>query len=372
MNRKLIIILVGVGLAAIIVVATFLFLNSKPSPEDLAQRYINDNSGALAKEIADYMAANDWILERLDRDSFTEQVRRSINWEQFPARWLGGDMYEVRAIASVNIGVSSHWASGSASAIVPFVLTIDYDAQAVVKSEIDYPKAQFGTDLPPLDQVLHDIARKHINDKIDAISEEIVRFIVGGNWLLKELGGEYVEDKIHGVVKWEYQPSNLIGGDKYEVVSVAYVGFSVDIPSGTASVEVGLPFTLTIDLSAQVVEKMDPEFLNAYFKTDIPDVASIDVSVGDMVNFAKGAAGITQEVTESAKEALDESKEKAVDAAKDAIDSDCIEAAREAGAPENILDLIQKPKNERSGIDSSILRRGLNAVGLSEACSDVE
>ena len=366
-NFKLIVILAGVGLATVIALIAFMLLNSKSSPEELAQEYLEKNSSVLSEQIADYMAANHWILGRLDRESLTNQVRNSISWEQLPARSLGEDMYEVRAVASANVGISSPWASGTAEAIVPFVLTIDHANQIVVKSEIDHSKAQLGTDLPSLDKVLHDVAKKHIADKIDAISEQIVLFIVGGNWLLKELGREYVEDRIHDVIMWDYQPSNLLGGDKYEVVAVAYVEFSVDIPSGRATVEVGLPFVLTIDLGGQAVDKTSPDFLGAYLKTDIPDVASIDVSVGDIVDFAMGV-DTAKEAAEKAQEAT----EKATEAVEAVKDTNCIDAAREAGVPENILDLIQKPKDERSGIENSVLRRGLDAVGLSDVCADVE
>ena len=370
LNLKLIVALVGVGFAAAIVVAAFLFLNSKPSPEDLAQEHIDENSSALAREVADYLAAGHWILGRLDRESFAKQVQGSLRWEQLPARPLGDDLYEVIAVASVSVGVSSPWA-GTVEAIVPFVLTIDLSSEAVIKSELDHSRAQFGTDLPTLEEVLHDIAEKYISDRIDAMGEQIALFIVGGNWLLKELGGEYVEGRIHDIVEWEYQPPSALGGDRYEVVAISSVGFSVDLPSGVSSVEAGLPFVLEVDLASQMVESAKPDILNAYLRTDIPDLASFDVSAGEVVNFVRGTAGVTQEVTDSAREALDETKDKAAEAVEEVLEFDCIGAAREAGVPENILELIQKPKDERSGIENSILRRGLEAVGLSEACSDV-
>ena len=74
------------------------------------------------------------------------------------------------------------------------------------------------------------------------------------------------------------------------------------------------------------------------------------------------------EVATTVNEAADEAKE-TVEAIKD---TDCLSAARDAGVPDNILELIQKPKDERSGIENSILRRGLDAVGLSDACEDIE
>lgn len=359
-NRRLLVILILVGLLAAFAVIAFLFLNSKPSPEDLAKEYIDENSGEIAKEIAEYMAANHWILERLDRESLTRQVQESIRWELLPASPLGEGMFEVRAVASVSFGVSSPWASGDAQVVVPLIMTIDHAKQTVIESKLDRSSAQFGTNLPSLDKILHDIAMKYVNDKIDVISEEIARFIVGGNWLLKELGGEYVEDKIHDVIKWEYQPSNSLGNEKYDVVAVAFVEFSVEMPSRQAEVEAGLPFVMMIDLNTQLVDNVSPDLLGAYLRTDIPDVASIDVTVGEIVDFAKGV-GTAKEAADKAKEAIETVK-----------DTDCIDAARSAGVPENIIELIQKPKDQRSSIENSILRRGLDAVGLSDVCTDVE
>ena len=367
-NRKLIIILAGVGLVVAIAVVAFLLLNSKPSPEELAQEYIDQNSAALADEIADYMASSHWILQRLDRKELAGLVGKSTEWDILPAQSLGDDMYEVRAVAHASISVDSPWDSGNADAIVPFVLTIDHANEIVFTSSLDYEKAQFQTDLPSIEEVLRRIAEQYITDKIDSLSEHIAAFLTGNNWLLKELGGEYVEDRIHDVLKWEYQSgSSHIGGDKYEFVAVAYVAFDIDLPSGAASVETGLPFVLTIDIGTQVVDKATPDLLGAYFKTDIPDVGSLDISVGEMVGFVTGVADI-KGAADTAEKALDSAKDKVTDA----LDTDCLTAAQEAGVPDKVLELIEKPKGERSSIESSILRRGLDAVGLSDVCADVE
>lgn len=78
---------------------------------------------------------------------------------------------------------------------------------------------------------------------------------------------------------------------------------------------------------------------------------------------------LAEDVKEKADEAADEAKETVEAIIKD---TDCLTAARDAGVPDNILELIQKPKDERSGIENSILRRGLDAVGLSDACAGIE
>lgn len=368
MNKKLIAILIaGIAVLAIAVGAA-LFVFAKPSPEELAEEYVDQNSAAMAGEIADHMASSHWILQRLDRNGLAGLVRKSTEWDILPAQSLGDDMYEVRAVAHASINIDSPWDSGKADAIVPFVLTIDHTNEVVFTSSPDYEKAQFQTDLPSIEEVLRRIAEQYVTDKIDSLSEHIAAFLTGNNWLLKELGGEYVEDRIHDALKWEYQSgSSHIGGDKYEFIAVAYVAFDIDLPSGNANVETGLPFVLTIDIGAQVVDKATPDILGAYLKTDIPDVASIDMSVGEMVGFVQGVAGI-KGAADTAEKALDSAKDKA----SDALETDCLTAAREAGVPDRVLELIEKPKDERSGIENSILRRGLDAVGLSDACPDVE
>ena len=367
MNKKLIaIIIAGIAVAAI-VVGAILFVFAKPSPEDLAQEYVDQNSAEMSEEIADYMASSHWILQRLDRKGLANLVRKSTEWDILPAQSLGDDMYEVRAVAHASISVDSPWDSGKADAIVPFVLTIDHANEVVFTSSPDYEKAQFQTDLPSIDEVLRRIAEQYIIDKIDSLSEDVAAFLTGNNWLLKELGGEYIEGKVNEVLKWEYQPGSHVEGDKYELVAVAYVTFDVDLPSGAAGVEAGLPFVLAIDIGTQVVDKATPDILGAYFKTDIPDLASIDVSVGEMVGFVKGVRDI-KEVADTAEKALDSAKDKAADT----LGTDCLTAAREAGVPDKVLELIEKPKDERSGIENSILRRGLDAVGLLDACPDVE
>ena len=367
MNKKLVAILIaGIAVVAIVVGAA-LFVFAKPTAKDLAQEYVDQNSEAMSEEITDYMAGSHWILQRLDRKGLAGLVRKSTEWDILPAQSLGNDMYEVRVVAHASISVDTPWDSGNADAIVPFVLTIDHANEVVFTSTSDYEKAQFQTNLPSIEEVLRRVAEHYITDRIDKLSEDVVAFLAGNNWLLKELGGEYVEDRVNEVLRWEYQPGNHVGGDKYELVAVAYVTFEVDLPSGTAGVEAGLPFVLDIDIGTQEVDKAMPDILEAYFKTDIPDLASIDVSVGEMVGFVKGVSDI-KGVTDTASEALDSAKDKAADT----LDTDCLTAAREAGVPDNILDLIQKPKGERSGIENSILRRGLDAVGLSDACPDVE
>ena len=46
-----------------------------------------------------------------------------------------------------------------------------------------------------------ELAKTHVNDNIDALSEEIASLIIDQNRLAREIGGEIIEDKIHENVK---------------------------------------------------------------------------------------------------------------------------------------------------------------------------
>ncbi len=196
-----------------------------------------------------------------------------------------------------------------------------------------------------------ELAVEYINGNIDDIGEDIAGFMVGNNWALKELGGEYVEEQIHKVVKWDYTPARLVGDDRYEVIATAIVIFDVDLPidipltSGDVNVEVRFPFILDIDHSAQTVSS-SPNFEMASFATDIPELPPVDVP--------------------------DVSLDKAKDVIEESIPTNCIDAARDAGVPDSIIELIEKSSDERSGLERTVLRRGLDAAGLSSVCADIE
>lgn len=258
-----------------------------------------------------------------------------------------------------------------------------------------------------------ELAVKYINDRIDELGEDVAGFITGGNWFLRERGGEFVEAQVHKVIKWEYTKARPLDvEDMYEVVATAKVGFSVDTPLGSGSVESGLPFVLTIDHENQRVVQASKDFKSAYIDTDLPDLPSLDAAtdkakeavdktvdsamdavdktadsamdvVDKTVDTAKNvvdvesidkAKDVVEETVDSVKGAIDtESIDKAKDAVKEDLSHEnCLDAARDAGVPERVLGIIQKPSDERSGIERSVLRRGLDAVGLSETCTDLE
>ena len=120
------------------------------------------------------------------------------------------------------------------------------------------------------------LATEYVEANVDKLGEDVAEFVVGDNWLLKELGGEYVEDRINSVIKWSYSPARLVSSGRYEVTATAGAVFNVDyaILSSTFFVEVSLPFLLTIDVNNKTVVS-EAQYSNASLEHDIPNVPDL-------------------------------------------------------------------------------------------------
>ena len=49
-----------------------------------------------------------------------------------------------------------------------------------------------------------EVAQEWVESNIDATGEEIAEFLLGSHWVVRELGGEYVESRINDTVQWQY------------------------------------------------------------------------------------------------------------------------------------------------------------------------
>ena len=101
-----------------------------------------------------------------------------------------------------------------------------------------------------------ELAKTHVNDNIDALSEEIASLIIDQNPLAREIGGEIIEDKIHENVKWTYSQATLVRENTYEVTATADLDFDVGLLIAKVNVNVSLPVDLTVDV---VTEKVRSE-----------------------------------------------------------------------------------------------------------------
>ena len=61
-----------------------------------------------------------------------------------------------------------------------------------------------------------DLARRWVSENVDAVGEDIAGWMSGENPFLRELGGEYIEDRIHDVIGWEYSAAERRSNGLYD------------------------------------------------------------------------------------------------------------------------------------------------------------
>ena len=130
-----------------------------------------------------------------------------------------------------------------------------------------------------------EIAKSHIDDNIDAFSEEIAGFMAFEapvlSTLARELGGEYLEGLIQDVVEWDYSAERSDDDDGiYEVTATARVDLSLDVEGLVDGyIEVALPFLVIVDMDEQSVRRSSPQLADASFSTnllDLPGIAALN------------------------------------------------------------------------------------------------
>lgn len=140
----------------------------------------------------------------------------------------------------------------------------------------------------------NEMARDYIEGNIDKLGEDIAGFVVGDNWLLRELGGEYVEDRVNDVVHWSYSPARLVADGEYRVTATAGVVFNVDydVLGRTFFVEASLPFELVLRPGDDTVISR-PDYAAGRIEHDIPAVPQLPSAEEAMekVDEAKDKAG---------------------------------------------------------------------------------
>ena len=98
-----------------------------------------------------------------------------------------------------------------------------------------------------------EVARMWAVDNVDAAGEEIAEYILDAlgqeglqGQLLKELVGEWIEDRINEHLAWDYSETMDGGDDKKIVVATARVTLQVDQPPVNGNLSAFLPFRLVI------------------------------------------------------------------------------------------------------------------------------
>lgn len=122
----------------------------------------------------------------------------------------------------------------------------------------------------------NEMARAYIEGNIDKLGEDVAGFVVGDNWLLTELGGEYVEDRVNDVIQWSYSPARLVSDGEYRVTATASTVFNIDydVLSRTFFIEASLPFDLTVRPEEGTVSA-SPNYSAGRVEHDIPAVPQL-------------------------------------------------------------------------------------------------
>ena len=205
---------------------------------------------------------------------------------------------------------------------------------------------------PPLSA--EELTRRHVDDTVDEWGEVVARHVLlGAPGFVKELGGEYVEDRIHEVVKWNYSESTRAESGLHHVMATAYVSFGVDITVPPGTITASLPFLSTVDQPAQRIMTFAPQPTAASVDFDFPGLEAVEEKAKEVSEAVGDAVGQATDIKEMAES------------------GDCLEAARAAGVPDNIMSLLEKPSADRGGLEQRILKAGLEAAGLTDSCAEL-
>ena len=135
------------------------------------------------------------------------------------------------------------------------------------------------------------LAERWVGDNVDAWGEEIAGFLSGQNPVLRELGGEYLEDRIHHAVDWDYSsPQELSpkGQGLWEITATATVDFQINAPLGDGRVRGSFPWVLRVDLEEEAVTESDFHRAAARVDLDLPIEGAGAKGVPNLVSAAPG------------------------------------------------------------------------------------
>ena len=145
----------------------------------------------------------------------------------------------------------------------------------------------------PSSMTPEEVARGWVDDNVDMLGERVAGVVVDGMGrdgmdalILKELGGEWVEDRVHEHLAWTYS-SAVEGPDGYLVVATGMVNLDVSMPPLSGVIEASAPFELLIKGNDVVGERLVIDGVSV--RSDVAGL-SVDVS-GEKVAEAAEKAG---------------------------------------------------------------------------------
>ena len=141
-----------VALAAAALVAAFIIGQalSRPSAEDIAREWVDDNLDRAGEIIAAAIGLNLPIVSALGGEFIERALRGAVAWEYSEPREADGGLTEITATASARISSPAPLPPGFIEISLPFVLTIDRKAGEVTDWRADHHNAAVESDIPDL------------------------------------------------------------------------------------------------------------------------------------------------------------------------------------------------------------------------------
>ena len=103
-------------------------------------------------------------------------------------------------------------------------------------------------------EIATELGQDYINDNIDYFSEQIAGVITDQNPILREIGGELIEDEVHENVNWTFSQPTAFADDVYQLVATAKTDFEVGVAVLKYTVVMAVPVDLTIDVVSERVD----------------------------------------------------------------------------------------------------------------------
>ena len=141
-----------VALAVAAVVAAFIIAQalSRPSAEDIAREWVDDNLDRAGEIIAAAIGLNLPIVSALGGEVIERALREAVAWEYSEPREADGGLTEITATASARISSPAPLPPGFIEVRLPFALTIDRKAGEVTDWRADHQNAAVESDIPDL------------------------------------------------------------------------------------------------------------------------------------------------------------------------------------------------------------------------------
>lgn len=147
---RVIAVCVALAVAAAVAAVIIAQALSRPSAEDIAREWVDDNLDRAGEIIAAAIGLNLPIVSALGGEVIERALRGAVDWEYSEPREAEGGLTEITATASARVSSPAPLPPGFIEVRLPFILTIDRSAGEVTDWRTDHQNAAVESDIPDL------------------------------------------------------------------------------------------------------------------------------------------------------------------------------------------------------------------------------